>query len=80
VVFVRPDLEYASCMWSPHSTKIEHIQHNFIRFALRGLDWTAQPLPSYESLLLGLEVLSDRRKIAAVLFFLDILCRRMAAF
>jgi hypothetical protein len=84
MVFVQPDLEFASCVWSPHqevhSARIEHIQHNFIRFALRGLDWTAQPLPSYESLLLGLEVLSDRRKIAAVLFFLDILCRRMAAF
>jgi hypothetical protein len=46
---------------------------------LRGLDWTAQPLPPYESrcLLLGLEVLSDRRKIAAALFFRDILCGRI---
>jgi hypothetical protein len=53
-----------------HSARIERIQHNFIRFALQGLGWTAQPLPLYESryLLLGLEVLSDRRKIAAALF------------
>jgi hypothetical protein len=52
---------------TPTSTRIERIQHNFIRFAWRGLGWTAQPLPPYESrcLLLGLEVLSDRRKIAA---------------
>jgi hypothetical protein len=83
VAFVRPGLEYASCVWSPHqevhSARIERIQHNFIRFALRGLGWTAQPLPPYESrcLLLGLEVLSDRRKIAAALFVRDILCRRI---
>jgi hypothetical protein len=50
--FVRPGLEYASCVWSPHqvvhSARIERIQHNFIRFALRGLGWTAQLLPPYE--------------------------------
>jgi hypothetical protein len=49
VDFVRPGLEYASCVWSPqqevHSARIELIQHNFIRFALRGLSWNAQPLP-----------------------------------
>jgi hypothetical protein len=40
---------------------------------------THQPLPPYESkyLLLGLEVLSYRRKIAAALFVRDILCRRI---
>jgi hypothetical protein len=83
VTFVRPGLEYASCVCSPHqevhSARIERIQHNFIRFALRGLGWTTQPLPPYESrcLLLGLEVLSDRRKIAAALFVRHILCRRI---
>jgi hypothetical protein len=44
VAFVRPGLEYASCVWSPHqevhSARIERIQHNFIRFALRGLGRT----------------------------------------
>jgi hypothetical protein len=38
VTFVRPGLEYASCVWPPHqeahSARIERIQHNFIRFAL----------------------------------------------
>jgi hypothetical protein len=42
VAFVRPGLEYASCVWLPHqevhSARIERIQHNFIRFALRGLN------------------------------------------
>jgi hypothetical protein len=46
---------------------------------LRGLGWTTQPLPPYESrcLLLGLEVLSDRRKIAGALFVRDSLCVRI---
>jgi hypothetical protein len=83
VAFVQPGLEYASCVWLPHQevhlASIERIQHNFIRFALRGLGWTTQPQPPYESrcLLLGLEVLNDRRKIAAALFVRDILCRRI---
>jgi hypothetical protein len=41
VAFVWPGLEYASCVWSPHQevhlARVERIQHNFIRFALRGL-------------------------------------------
>jgi hypothetical protein len=70
-------------VWSPHqevhSARIQRIQQNFIRFALRGPGWTTQPLPPYESrcLLLGLEVLSDKRKIAAALFVRDIICRRI---
>jgi hypothetical protein len=70
-------VEYASCVWSPHSevhsARIERIQHKFIKFALQGLGlgWTTQPLPPYESrfLLLGLEVLSD------ALYVRDILCK-----
>jgi hypothetical protein len=75
VAFVRPGLKYVSCVWSPHqevhSARIECIQHNFIRFTLRGLGWTTQPLLSYEKmcLLLGLVVLSDIRKIADLLRF-----------
>jgi hypothetical protein len=52
VAFVRPGLENALCVWSPHQevhlARIERIQHNFLRFALRGLGWTTQLLPSYE--------------------------------
>jgi hypothetical protein len=44
MAFVRPGLENASCVWSPHQevhlARIERIQHNFKRFALRGLGWT----------------------------------------
>jgi hypothetical protein len=65
VAFVRPGLEYASCVWSPlqevDSAGIERIQHNFIRFALRGLGWTAQPLPLYEQMpLVGAGVIEEK--------------------
>jgi hypothetical protein len=46
VAFIRPSLEYASRVWSLHQEvhlpRIERIQHNFLRFALRGLGWTTQ--------------------------------------
>jgi hypothetical protein len=62
-LFVRPGLKYASCLWSPHqevhSARIERIQQNLIRFALRGLGWTNQPLPPYESKCLLLEDSDD---------------------
>jgi Reverse transcriptase (RNA-dependent DNA polymerase) len=83
VSLVRPNLEYASCVWSPHhdihSKRIERIQHNFVRFALRGLHWTHQPLSPYDArcLLLSLEILVDRRKVAAALFVRDILCDKI---
>jgi hypothetical protein len=41
---VRPKLEYASCVWSlfcyVRVDKIERMQRQPIRYALRGLDWT----------------------------------------
>jgi hypothetical protein len=47
VVLVRPGLEYASCVLSPHqevhSARIDRIQHDFIRFALQRLNWTTHP-------------------------------------
>lgn len=83
VSLVRPNLEYASCIWSPyyacHSERIERIQHNFVRFALRGLRWTANPLPAYDSrcALLGLESLADRRTVFCALLIRDLLCGRI---
>jgi hypothetical protein len=38
VSLVWPNLEYASVVWSPHTayhSRIEQIQYNFVRFALR---------------------------------------------
>lgn len=50
---VRPNLEYASQVWSPfyevHINRIEAVQRNFLRFSLRNLQWS-NPLilPPYE--------------------------------
>jgi hypothetical protein len=77
---VRPNLEYAVCVWSPHrvchSKRVERIQHNFVRFALRR---TGNPLPAYDSrcALLGLESLEDRRTMADAPFIRDLLCNRI---
>jgi hypothetical protein len=59
--------------------RIERIQHNFIRISLRRLGWTTQSLTLFESrcVLLGLELLNDRTKLAALLFLRDILCKRI---
>ena len=80
---LRPNLEYASVVWSPHqachSERIERIQHNFLRFALRMFQWTANPLPAYDSrcALLGLESIEDQRMIASALLIRDLLCGRI---
>jgi hypothetical protein len=60
---VRPNHENAACIWSPHqsvhSERLERVQHNFIRYAVRQLPWRVWPLPAYDvrCLLIGLEVL-----------------------
>ena len=50
--FVRPILEYAIQVWSPHqmihTARIEAVQRRFVRFALRGLNWSDRfHLPPY---------------------------------
>lgn len=73
--FVRPLLEYASQVWSPHhlvhSTRIEAVQRRFLRFALRGLPWTdTHNLPPYVDRLklINLQSLESRRDTADILF------------
>jgi hypothetical protein len=43
-----------------HSERIERIQHNFVRYALRMLHWTADP--------------ADQRKVASALLIRSLLC------
>jgi hypothetical protein len=80
---VRPNLEHATCVWSPnqsvHSERLERVQHNFIRYAVRRLPWRVWPLPAYDArcLLIGLEVLSDRKIVASAVFARDILVGRV---
>lgn len=70
---VRPQLEYASQVWSPYYAidvnRIESLQRRFIRFALRGLPWEDNfHLPSYEDRLklLDLPTLSNRRRMCDI--------------
>jgi hypothetical protein len=65
---------------SVHSERLERRHHNFIRYVLmRRLPWRVWPLPAYDArcLLIGLEVLSDRRIVASALFAGDILVGRV---
>ena len=80
VTYVRPILEFASLIWSPcfaaHIARIEAVQRNFSRFALRTLSWRDPlNLPEYSVRLklLSLDTLFARRKLTDVLFIHDIL-------
>ena len=73
--FVRPILEYASQVWSPyqsiHISRIESVQRRFVKFALRGFNWSDRyHLPPYlERLsLLNMNSLAMRRKVARISF------------
>lgn len=75
MTFVRPLLEYASQVWSPHHNvhiqRIEAVQRRFLRFALRGLGWLdIYNLPPYEDRLklINLQSLSKRREVADIIF------------
>jgi hypothetical protein len=80
---VRPNLEHAMCVLSPHQSvhfeRLKRMQLNFIRYALRRLPFRVWPLPTCDSrcLLIGLEVHSDRRIVASALFARDILVGRV---
>lgn len=77
---VRPILEYCSVVWNPIALKninrIERVQKNFLRFALRRFFHDATIRVSYKSkcLLLGMQSLELRRKMFGIMFIRDLLC------
>lgn len=77
---VRPHLEYSMVVWNPifavHSARIESIQKKFLKYALRKIGWTDNfALPAYISrcLLINLDTLELRRKIACCLLIYDLI-------
>lgn len=77
---VRPTLEYASVIWSPHYQcyidRIESVQKQFLLFALRGLGWdTNINLPRYESrlMLIDLPSLHNRRIMLSITFMVKLI-------
>ena len=77
---IRSTLEYAVQIWAPqHSTmrdRIERVQKQFLRFALRQLPWRDPiRLPPYTDRckLLNLPTLQDRRTLLQRLFVFDML-------
>lgn len=84
---VRSHLEYASVVWSPTSLSlsksIESIQKKFVIYALRRSVRRNSnfELPPYDERrkALGLDRLSDRRKVSRVVFMYDVLSGRITA-
>jgi hypothetical protein len=76
---VRSVLEYGSSIWSPNfeinKGRIESVQRNFLRFALRNLDW-AVPLHSLtyrdRCMLLNLNTLDSRWDAFFVMLIRDV--------
>jgi hypothetical protein len=83
ITYVRPILEYCNLVWNPytaiHEERIESVQKQFLLFALRKLNWTAFPLPSYEArcMLINLQTLKERREFAMLFFINDIISNRI---
>jgi hypothetical protein len=78
VSLVRPLLEYATVVWSPHyavhSAAIERVQRKFLRFINFKLGFTRDEL-DYTNLmrLLNLNLLEDRRRLLDVSFLYKLL-------
>ena len=80
IALVRPIMEYACQVWSPHCVvhiaRIESIQKRFLLFALRSLHW-ADPLrlPSYEDRLrlLSMPTLQKHRDYLRLSFITNLL-------
>ena len=85
VTYVRSVLEYAAVVWDPfyqkYSDRIESIQKQFMIYALRRLPnlnqgFVREPYVN-RLLLLNLQTLASRRKMACAVFGRDILCSKI---
>ena len=80
--FVRSLLEYCCIVWSPnyssHSDRLERVQRSFSRFALYRSGFRNHPYTT-RCLLLGIDLLSNRRKIACDVFVLDLLMGKVGS-
>ena len=80
---VRSLLEYGCVVWNPyystHIDRIERVQKSFSRLALVRYGFNYNDLPPYpvRCKLLGLESLSDRRKISSISLIQDILTNKL---
>ena len=85
ISYVRSILEYCSLVWSPYQTiheqRIESVQKQFLLYALRKLNWSTNPLPSYEARckLIDLEPLQHRREFFHISFVNDIMSQRVSS-
>lgn len=77
---VRSILEYAVQIWAPyhvvHDIRLERVQKQFIRYALRQLPWNdPENLPDYPSrcMLISLDTLSTRRLKLQQIFVFDLM-------
>ena len=83
ITYVRPILEYCNIVWNPsttiHEERIESVQKQFLLYALRSLNWTAFPLPSYEArcMLINIQTLKERRELAMLCSINDIISQRI---
>ena len=80
IALVRPIMEYACQVWSPHCgihiVRIESIQKRFLLFALRNLPWSNPlRLPSYEDRLrlLSMPTLQKHRDYLGLTFITNLL-------
>lgn len=78
--FVVPIMEYGSQIWCPTTNidknRIESIQKQFLKFALRKLGWRDRfVLPSYKSrlLLFHMNTLEDKRNIHQIIFITSLI-------
>ena len=82
--YVRSNLEFASCAWSPfyeiHKKRIESVQRNFTKFvmcSLYNLKYCDVPGYDVRCCVLDLQTLESRRDVTDCMFIVDVLNDRI---